>query len=472
MRTRRARVAGLGLAVLGGAVGALLWSASPPPPLVRAAGPAGELLIQDVRVVDVVDGSATTHRDVWIDAGRIRSVEPHHPAHTATVVLDGRGASLVPGLIDAHCHVLASPAPPGGMALPDPPRNLQRLLYSGVTRVFDPGSAPEEIAELRDAVASGALLGPTIHAAGPLFTAPGGHPAPMVRELAPPGIAGLLISAMTRQPATAEEAREQVAALQPHGFGFVKLVVDQLPPSAPRISADIARAVIDAARDHGLRPVAHVGTTADALDAAAWGAAAWLHGVYKERIRDAAVPELAAAGIPMVPTMVVFRTYGELGRGDFPATELERAVMPPDQLAPRSDPALAAEAPDELRAFTELLYEQRGHALDNVGRLHAAGVTILAGSDAQGGVVHGPSLHRELALLERAGLSPLEVLRSATVHSARFLADTETPDFGVVAPGAQADLLLVEGDPLAEVAALGRIRSVVVQGRVVERVGE
>lgn len=476
-RPKGAQLAGIGLAGiaiagLGAALGALLWTASAPPPLVRAGGPPGELLIQDVAVVDVVGGLSLPGRDVWIDAGRIRSVEPHDPARSAPVVLDGRGAALVPGLIDAHCHVLASPAPPSALALPDPPRNLQRLLYSGVTRVFDPGSAPEEIAELRDQVASGALLGPTIHAAGPLFTAPGGHPVPMVRELAPPGIADLMISVMTRQPTTTGEAREQVAALTPHGFGFVKLVVDQLPPSAARIQEDVARAIIDEARAHELRPVAHVGTTADALDAAAWGAAAWMHGVYKERIPDAAVPQLAAAGIPMVPTMVVFRSYGDMGRGEFPATELERAVMPADQLDPRGDPALAAEAPPELRAFTELLYEQRQHALDNVGRLHAAGVPILAGSDAQGGVVHGPSLHRELSLLEQAGLSPAEVLRAATLHSAQFLAGSDEPDFGVVAVGAQADLLLVEGNPLADVAALAEIRAVVVQGRVLERVGE
>ena len=91
------------------------------------------------------------------------------------------------------------------------------------------------------------------------------------------------------------------------------------------------------------------------------------------------------------------------------------------------------------------------------------------GSDTQSGVFPGPGLHRELRHLVRAGLTPSEAIRAATLDAARFLADGAEPDFGAVAVGLRADLVLVEGDPSADIAALERIRQVFVGGVPLER---
>jgi imidazolonepropionase-like amidohydrolase len=107
--------------------------------------------------------------------------------------------------------------------------------------------------------------------------------------------------------------------------------------------------------------------------------------------------------------------------------------------------------------------------VDNVRRLHAAGVTILAGSDTQSGVFAGPGLHRELANLVRAGFTPAEAIRAATLDAARFIANSEAPDFGSVEVGRRADLLLVNGDPTLDVAALSAIRLVLLDGVPIER---
>src|SRR5262249_24289238 len=117
---------------------------------------------------------------------------------------------------------------------------------------------------------------------------------------------------------------------------------------------------------------------------------------------------------------------------------------------------------DELRA-------ERPTWRDNVRRLRAAGVTILAGSDTQTGVFPGAGLHRELHLLTEAGLTPVDAIRAATIGGARFLADGKDPDFGTVAEGRRADLLLVEGDPIRDLDALARIRGVVKGGVLLER---
>ena len=99
---------------------------------------------------------------------------------------------------------------------------------------------------------------------------------------------------------------------------------------------------------------------------------------------------------------------------------------------------------------------ERASNSDNVRRLHAAGVTILAGSDPQNGVFPGAAMHRELALLVAAGLTPAEAIRAATLLPARFLTQSETPEFGEIAVGRRADLLLVDGDPTADLEALAR----------------
>ena len=112
---------------------------------------------------------------------------------------------------------------------------------------------------------------------------------------------------------------------------------------------------------------------------------------------------------------------------------------------------------------------QRQAWRDNVRRLHETGVTILAGSDMQTGVFPGAGLHRELHLLAESGLTPAQAIRSATLDAARFLADGKEPDFGVVAEGKRADLLLVDGDPTQDLDALARIRAVIKGGVVLER---
>ncbi|MGH7856146.1 MAG: amidohydrolase family protein, partial [Candidatus Binatia bacterium] len=199
------------------------------------------------------------------------------------------------------------------------------------------------------------------------------------------------------------------------------------------------------------------------------GVAAWMHGVYKEPLTDEAVAELASFRIPMVATIVVFESYALLGQGEREATPLEREMVPEETLRAFDEVPQENEAVKVFAPFLEGLRANRGTWRDNVRRLRAAGVTILAGSDTQTGVFPGPGLHRELHLLTEAGLTPPEAIRAATLDPARFLEVTEDPDFGVVAEGKRADLLLVDGDPTDDLHALARIRAVILRGIPLER---
>jgi imidazolonepropionase-like amidohydrolase len=125
--------------------------------------------------------------------------------------------------------------------------------------------------------------------------------------------------------------------------------------------------------------------------------------------------------------------------------------------------------PAFIAPYIENLRLQQQAWRDNVRRLRAAGVTILAGSDTQMGVFPGAGLHRELRMLREAGMTPAETIRAATLDAARFLAHGGETEFGIIAEGKRADLLLVEGDPTTDLRALADIRAVIKDGLVLER---
>ena len=441
------------------------------PELVRrptTAPPA--LLIEDVSVMDVASGALAPNRDVLVVGDRIAAVADHGKANPppGTQTIPGSGATLLPGLIDVHGHIGNGSAPSWKSTFPDPDRNMRAYLYCGVTTVLDPADLITQAFDRRDQVAKGDLLGPRIFASGPMVTAPGGHPIAILEHLAPWYIRWYLIPRISKQVDSPEAARAAVREITGAGADVVKLSVDRIPGDVPRIRRDVLAAAVDEAKARGVRAVAHIGTTEDAVDAADAGVAAWMHGVYKERIADDQIARFAAYKIPMVPTIAVFESYALLGQGPRVATPLERETVEADVLA-AFDTVPNDAAIEFFRPYLESLRGQRENWRDNVRRLRAAGVTMLAGSDTQTGVFPGAGLHRELHLLTEAGLTPAEAIRAATLDSARFLANGKEPEFGVIAEGKRADLLLVEGDPTKDLDALARIRTVIKGGVPLER---
>jgi imidazolonepropionase-like amidohydrolase len=441
------------------------------PPLVSlpAERPAA-MLITNVGVLDVKSGSIAGNRDVLISGDRISAIAQHGaisvPAGTQEIA--GNGATLLPGLIDMHGHIGNGSAPSWVGELPDPARNLLSYLYSGVTTVLDPADLATQAFRRRQMVAAGELLGPRIYTAGPMVTAHGGHPVAILENLAPWWIRWYLIPRFTRQVDSPETARAAVREIAGLGADVIKVAVDRIPEDAPRLDNAVINAAVDEARAQKLRAVAHIGTTQDAIDAAEAGTALWVHGVYKERIPDEHIHRLAAYRIPMVATMAVFENYALLGQGPRKPTPLERETVPADVLEAFNHVPQTRNL-EYFRPYLEKLRPQRAAWRDNVRRLRAAGVTILAGSDTQMGMFPGPGLHRELYLLTEAGMTPAEAIRAATLDAATFLANGQAPEFGVVAEGKVADLLLVEGDPTKDLATLAKIRAVIKGGVPLER---
>jgi imidazolonepropionase-like amidohydrolase len=446
--------------------------ASPPPSarVERAAKRPQAIWIASVSVLDVKTGRLDAGRDVLIANGRIAAIQPAGgvAAPPGALVISGDGATLVPGLVDMHGHVYANSNPIWVGGLPDPERNLRTYLYSGVTTVFDPGDNSRDAFTRRARVARGELIGPHIYTAGPIHTAPDGHPIALVREFAPAWIAWYVAPRVAVGLDSVEDANEAVDDVAKHEPDAVKIVIDEIPLRAPVMKPEVARAIVERARGYGLRTVAHVGTTQNAIAAGDAGVALWVHGVYKERIPDTQLQRLARYGIPMVATIEVFDSYARLRRSPRAATRLERETVP-KEILDAFYPAPNDFSAGSLTSWQDLNESAMAARVENVKRLHEAGVTILAGSDTQSGVFAGPGLHRELANLVRAGFTPAEAIRAATFDPARFITKSDQPDFGSVEVGSHADLLLVDGDPTADLNALASIRLLLLDGVPIER---
>ncbi len=403
-------------------------------------------------------------RDVVVREGRIAAIGPAGMKVSGAPEVDGAGSVLLPGLVDVHVHAGGGSSPPGQLAMPSPQRNFEAFLYAGVTTVLDLGGLTPDIFRLREAIRRGEVLGPRLFAAGPMFTAPGGHPVALLRLTLPWWLRWYVIPRFSREVATPQDARRQVDELLAEHPDVLKLAVDRLPLEAPRLTPDAITAITAAGHEHGVRNVAHVGRSVDVVDAVNGGVDALAHVVYCEEMSDDAVAAVAAKHVPVIATISVFDSQERflLDRPP-PYLAIEREVTPPTELdALRSTPPSFARK--VLEPVLRSLVDGHDARRRNVAKLRRAGVTVLAGSDSpNSGHFAGASLHLELRDLVEAGMTPGEALRAATYDNARFLSGTAA-DFGEISLGSRADLLLVDGDPVADVTAVDHLRAVFLDG--------
>ena len=371
---------------------------------------------------------------VVIRDGVISAIGADASVPAGATVIDGRGKTLLPGLIDAHTHTFA-------------PEHLRAAVMFGVTTELDMFTLASFAAARRAEQAAGKADGRAdLFSAGTLVTAPGGHGTEY----------GILIPTITAP----EQAETFVAARVEEGSDYIKIVYDDGSPNMPfkTIDEPTLTAVIRAARASKKRAVVHVMALEFARRAISAGADGLVH-LFIDRPADDAFIRLAAdRKVFIIPTLTVLESVYRAGGG----------------AAFSSDPALAPYLSiDSVRSLKSAFPgkaaapEVQKIPGETVKRLKAAGVRILAGTDCDNpGTAHGASIHRELELLVAAGLSPTEALAAATSETAIAFG---LSDRGRIAPGLRADLLLVEGDPTDIVTATRRIAGVWKQGGVLDR---
>lgn len=402
---------------------------SPAKPPAHDPGPEAFL----IRGARVFDGARLWPRaDVAVRDGRIEAIAESLPAE-GFAVIEAQGQTLLPGFIDAHVHAYGEAR--------------REALRFGTTTVLDMFGDPSV---LRDARAERESLETTDRAdlwgAGLLATAQGGH--------------GTQFGVAVPTVDTPEAAQAWVAARRAEGSDFIKLVREDLSAyrekeRMPTLDAARSQAVITAAQAQGLRALAHVSTVANAIEVLEQGTDGLVHVPQDAGDDRAFVAAAHLRGAFVTPTLSVIAAFS--------GVDNDLAEHP--RLAER----LSASQREQLRgrpSFGPLATALIDRAKARVAALHAAGVPVLAGTDAPNpGTAFGISMHGELALLVEAGLSPIEALRAATSMPAEQFG---LADRGRIAPGLRADLVLVEGDPSADIRATRELVSVWKNGRRVD----
>jgi imidazolonepropionase-like amidohydrolase len=435
----------------------------------RTFAPSDALSIRNVRVFDAHAGVRRPGlHDVLVRDGRIAAVEPVGAISKSVHEVDGREGTLLPGLVDVHTHTSSTPGPPWRVTgLPDVEDNLAAYLYAGTTTVLDLGSLSPAVFRERARVASGEHLGPRFYAAGPTFTAPGGHPAEVLRAWLPWYLRWYVLPRAVREVATPEEARDAVAALVLERPDILKITVDAEATDIPRLDRATIAAIVAAGHEAGVRSIAHVGSSDEALDAVRAGVDALAHSPWRDELSDEAVAAIAAARVPVVATLAIWDLSERPRSGEANFLPIEREVAHPEVISALLEPP--PEADTYTAAFIRAVNAAHDARRRNVAKLRLAGVRILVGSDACNyNNFPGAGMHQELLRLVEAGISPGEALRAATWENSRFLAG-EGADFGEIAVGKRADLLLVDGDPTLDIADLQKIEAVVLDGVLLER---
>lgn len=398
------------------------------PSITPPSTPETAQLIRDVRLFD--GERVREHRSVLIENGVIARVGGPALELAGAEVIDGRGLTLLPGLIDAHVH------------LPDQTEAASRqALRLGVTTQLDMTSVGQRLARVKRLQAEDQPDLADVRTAGACATAPGGHPTQMGGPPLPATIAA------------ADDAQQFVDARIAEGADYIKIIHDSgstwSPRPVPTLDFRTLRALVEAAHRRKRIAVVHIGTEDEARRAIAAGADGLAH-MFAAEGSSADFGRFAASHRAFVITTFSAVQGFVCGRSQGPK------MLADPRLGPQIDEAwknsLDMMKPDPARS------RKCKGADEAMRQLLEARVPIIAGTDAPGpGTAYGASLHGELALLVEHGMTPPQALAAATSVTARHF---RLADRGRVHRGLRADLLLVRGDPTTDILATRNIVAV------------
>ena len=388
-----------------------------------------DLVIRNVRLINGTGAAPASSTSLEVSNGAItwigaESERPKRARHLEDI--NGQGLTLIPGLIDCHEHFTGD----GGMdamerLLNDTPEeftlkavdNCRRSLMSGVTSARDVGARHAININIARQAAAGAILGPRIIASGEWFQFPDTWPA-----------------GLTRRTETPEELLDGILDMVQRGAGLIKVGATGFRPngeqfaSMPREALDVA---VRASHEAGLKIAAHCHGFEGTRLAVEAGIDSIEHGTY---VDQETVELMAQRGTYMVPTMSTWDARERL------ATQMGWSR---EQMADIND--------------------RKENSIASFKRALQAGVRIATGTDAGGSPARHGFVAREVELMVENGMSPQEALEASTRVAAELLGILEQA--GTIEVGKQADMVLIDGDPLSDPAALRNIWAVFQGGR-------
>jgi imidazolonepropionase-like amidohydrolase len=383
-----------------------------------------------------IDGSV-----VIVENDRIRAAGPRGriTIPRAAAVVDASGKVLMPGLVDAHCHINQ---PPGDMK-----RYWLAQLRWGVTTMRSAGNDKPETVPLFRQTRAGVFLAPRSYTAGQGFSVSGPYPG-----------------APTFKPTTAGDARSNVQNLKAQNVDFIKIWMTN-----PKFPPEVIEAIVDEGRKQGLPIIAHVTDIASLHQLADQGVTDFLHNPIDQPVTPELVAYARAKKLTFAPTLANIESRWFY----YEHPDILTMPMLQDALYPRGRQMLADAGRKEQTLSAPDLAQWKARMREQtypfIKAMSDGGVRIVTGTDcgAEASQVtpFGHATHREMQMFVEAGLSALAAIRAGTLDAARVITRSEDPEYGSIRAGKAADLLLLDADPAVDINNTIRIGRVMRAGQ-------
>jgi imidazolonepropionase-like amidohydrolase len=406
------------------------------------------LLFKNFTVIDGTGQPPIQNASVLVVGDRITMVAPGEiKAPRGATVVDGKGKFLMPGIINSHLHL------PGGRSGTGFNRQLvmnydegvdamHGLLYAGVTAVYDSGNFDQFIFRVRDDERAGKIQGPRLFTTGRLLTHPKGYQccAGGIQVTDFEGTKKELDEMLAKKPDLIKFTRED------RGMGAKS-------EDLPLIPLDVTARLIAYVHDQGFRTTIHVADEKLAREAIGAGIDALAHPVYLAVTDASFARTLAAKRIPVSTTMG--RTDVKMSVFDEPL--FVESMSEEERKANQTSPAYGDSPNGRFRASLAAGVSK------NMKILYDNGVIMAMGTDRS----MGAFVHREMEMLNEAGIPPIDVLKMATLNAAIYVGQEK--DLGSIERGKLADILILNGDPSADIHNTTKIDAIYKGGKKVDR---
>jgi|TARA_R110002020_G_scaffold396281_1_gene606295 imidazolonepropionase-like amidohydrolase len=437
---------------------------------------AQDLLIENIAIVDVEKGELTKPKNVFIQDGLIVKIS-NRPIKVATetTVIEGIGKYLMPGMIDTHIHFFQTGSlytRPDAIDMTDVrpyeeelqfaeemvPDSFKRYLRLGVTSIMDVGG-PFSNFKVRDSVAE-KHLSPNVYVTGPLFS-------PYQPEA---------LSKLDDVPIVKITSEEEATALfnkmLPYKPDFIKIWYIASAQEPAEKNYGVVAHIAKLAHENGLKLAVHATQKKTAELAVKAGADILVHSIDDAPADDAFAQMLIDNDVTYIPTLIVSKNYVKafLGKPDnhehdlyFANPETYKSMLYFQNYNKENITQNVKQIWDNEARFQTYYDEKIDLMGTSLKLLNRKGVTIAAGTDAGNiGTMHASSYLQELEAMQKAGLTPPEILKTATYNAAKGFGLLE--ELGTVSEGKKADLLILSANPLAQLENLKTIETTLKEG--------